>query len=58
MGELLLIDLAICAAVIVVTAAVMVMHLAPGRDQPGMPVEGRGALAELADAWVFEREGS
>ena len=56
MGELLLIDLAICAAVIVVTAAVMVMHWRRGRDQPGMPVEGRGALAELADAWVFERE--
>lgn len=56
MGELLLIELTMCAAVIVVTAAVMVMHWRRGRDRPGIPVEERGALAELADAWVFERE--
>jgi hypothetical protein len=57
MGELLLIELVMCAAVIVVTAAVMVMHWRRGRDQPRLPVEERrGALAELADAWVFERE--
>lgn len=57
MGELLLIELVMCAAVIVVTAAVMVMHWRRRSDQPRMPVEQRrGALAELADAWVFEGE--
>lgn len=50
MGELLLIELAICAAVIVVAAAVMVMPRLRGSDQSRMPVEGRrGTVAELFD---------
>jgi hypothetical protein len=59
MGELFLIELMMCAAVIVVTAAVMVMHWRRGRNRPRGPVEARrGALAELADAGVFEREAA
>lgn len=59
MRELLLIELTMCAAVIVVTAAVMVMHWRRGRNQPRVPVEERrGALAELANAWMFEREAA
>jgi hypothetical protein len=59
MGELLLIELVMCAAVIVVTAAVMVMHWRRGSDQHRMPAgQRRGALAELADAWVFERDAA
>jgi hypothetical protein len=50
MRELLLIDLAMCAAVIVVTAAVMAMLRRRGSDHPRMPVEERrGAVAGLAD---------
>ena len=50
MGALLLIELAICAAVIVVAAAVMVMPRLRGSDQSRMPVEGRrGTVAELFD---------
>jgi hypothetical protein len=57
MRELLLIDLAMCAAVIVVTAAAIVMHWRRGKDQPRMPAgERRGALAGLIDGWVSGRE--
>jgi hypothetical protein len=57
MREFLLIDLAMCAAVIVVTAAAIVMHWRRGKDQPRMPAgERSGALAELIDGWVFGPE--
>ena len=50
MGELLLIELAICAAVIVVAAAVMVIPRLRGSDQSRLPVQGRrGTVAELFD---------
>src|ERR1022692_1432565 len=50
MGELLLIELAICAAVIVVAAAAMGMPRLRGRDQSRLPVDGRrGTVAELFD---------
>ena len=49
MRELLMIDLAMCAAVIVVAAAVMVMHRRRGSDQPRIPVEEqRWSVAEPA----------
>jgi hypothetical protein len=55
MRELLLIDLAICAAVIVVAAAVMLRHRES--DRPRMPAEERpGSVAELADEGMSERE--
>ena len=59
MGALLLIELAICAAVIVVAAAVMVMPRLRGSDQSRMPVEGRrGTVAELFDERMPGREAA
>ena len=50
MRELLLIDVAMCVAVIVVTAVATMMFRRRGGDQTLMPVaEPRGAVAELAD---------
>jgi hypothetical protein len=57
MGELLLIELVICAAVIVVAVAVLVLPRLRGSDQSRMPVEGRrGTVAELFDERTPGRE--
>ena len=59
MGELLLTELTICAAVIVVAAAAMVMLRLRGRDQSRLPVEGRcGTVAELFDGRMPGREAA
>jgi hypothetical protein len=59
MGELLLTELTICAAVIVVAAAAMVMLRLQGRDQSRMPVAGRcGTVAELFDRRTPEPEAA
>ena len=56
MLELLLIELALGAAVIMVVACVMVMRRRRSSDQPRMPVtERRGAVAELPGAGVSQR---
>lgn len=57
MRELLVIELAICAAVIVVAAVVIVMRWRRGSGQPRISVEEwRGAVAELADEGMSARE--
>ena len=59
MGALLLTELAMCAAVIVVAAAVVVMHRLRGSEQSRMPVEGRrGTVAELFDERMPGREAA
>jgi hypothetical protein len=57
MLELILIDVAACAAVIMVAACLMVRRWRRRSNQPRMPVrERRGAVAELADVGMAERE--
>jgi hypothetical protein len=56
MLELILIDLALCAVLIMV-ASVMVMRRRRGSDQPRIPVrEWRGAVAGLADEGMAQPE--
>ena len=57
MGELLLTELVMCAAVIVVAAAVMLLPRLRGSRQSRMPAEGRcGTVAELFDERMPGRE--
>lgn len=57
MLELLMIDVALCAALIMVAVVVMVRHWRRSSDQPSMPVrEWRGAVAELAGQVAAQRD--
>jgi hypothetical protein len=57
MGELLLTELAICAAVIAVAAVVLVVLRLRGSNQPRMPAaERHGTVAELFGERMPERE--
>ena len=57
MLELLMIDVALCAALIMVAVVVTVRHWRRSSDQPSMPVgEWRGAVAELAGEVVVQRD--
>lgn len=57
MFDLLLIDVALCAALIMVVAAIMVMRRRRrSRGRASMPVRERGAVTELAGGGVTRRE--
>ena len=56
MFELLLIDVALCAALIMVVASIMVMRRWRRSRRASMPVSERGAVTELAGGGVAPRE--
>jgi hypothetical protein len=56
MLELLLIDVALCVALITVAALVVIGRWRRSSDQPSMPASGRGAAAEPAGEAIAPRE--